>query len=60
MSRMFVPHFRWEIGEIEKLPEYMKICYVALYNTINDVGYKVLKEYGWFIIPHLRKTVPFH
>ncbi|XP_010908315.2 probable terpene synthase 11 [Elaeis guineensis] len=47
---------RWEIGEIEKLPEYMKICYVALYNTINDVGYKVLKEYGWFIIPHLRKT----
>ncbi|XP_077254007.1 putative terpene synthase 11 [Tasmannia lanceolata] len=47
---------RWDLGAMEQLPEYMKICYMALYNTINEMGYKVLKEHGWNIISHLRKT----
>ncbi|KAJ0984441.1 hypothetical protein J5N97_002797 [Dioscorea zingiberensis] len=46
---------RWDIQAIEHLPEYMKICYMALYNSINETGCKVLKEHGWFIIPQLTK-----
>ncbi|KAJ0984440.1 hypothetical protein J5N97_002796 [Dioscorea zingiberensis] len=46
---------RWDIQAIEHLPEYMKICYMALYNSINVTGYKILKEHGWFIIPQLTK-----
>ncbi|XP_077239890.1 putative terpene synthase 11 [Tasmannia lanceolata] len=47
---------RWDLGPMEQLPEYMKICYMALYNTINEISYKFLKEHGWNIIPHLRRT----
>ncbi|WOL17765.1 putative terpene synthase 11 [Canna indica] len=47
---------RWEIEAMEDLPEYMKICYMALYNTTNEIGYRVLKEHGKCIISELRKT----
>lgn len=48
---------RWGIEAMEELPEYMKICYMALYNTTNEIGYRVLKEHGKCVIPELRKTV---
>ncbi|KAK3010786.1 hypothetical protein RJ639_011312 [Escallonia herrerae] len=47
---------RWDLNAIEQLPEYMKICYMALYNTTNEVSYKVLKEHGWSIRSYLQKT----
>ncbi|KAJ4952444.1 hypothetical protein NE237_029276 [Protea cynaroides] len=47
---------RWDLGAVEQLPQYMKICYMALYNTINEIGYRVLKEQGWSIIPQLKQT----
>ncbi|KAJ8510907.1 hypothetical protein OPV22_001341 [Ensete ventricosum] len=47
---------RWGVEAMEDLPEYMKICYMALYNTTNEIGYRVLKEHGGCIIPELRKT----
>ncbi|XP_058091520.1 probable terpene synthase 11 [Magnolia sinica] len=47
---------RWDLGAMEHLPEYMKICYMALYNTTNEIGYRVLKEHGWSITHHLRRT----
>ncbi|KAH7672182.1 Geranyl diphosphate diphosphatase protein [Dioscorea alata] len=46
---------RWDIAGIDHLPEYMKICYMALYNSINETSYKVLKNHGWCIIPELTK-----
>ncbi|RZS27307.1 hypothetical protein BHM03_00060757 [Ensete ventricosum] len=51
-------HRSWGVEAMEDLPEYMKICYMALYNTTNEIGYRVLKEHGGCIIPELRKTVP--
>ncbi|XP_065873531.1 terpene synthase 10-like isoform X1 [Euphorbia lathyris] len=47
---------RWEVTEIEHLPDYMKICFVCLHNTINEIGYDVLKEKGFHIIPYLKKA----
>ncbi|OAY35159.1 probable terpene synthase 11 [Manihot esculenta] len=47
---------RWDLSAMESLPEYMKICYMALYNTTNDIAYMVLKQHGWSIVPHLKRT----
>ncbi|KAJ0467252.1 putative geranyl diphosphate diphosphatase [Helianthus annuus] len=35
---------RWDLNAIEQLPEYMKICYQALYNTNNEICDKVKKN----------------
>nr|QGV10849.1 geraniol synthase [Centranthera grandiflora] len=47
---------RWDPAAIDSLPEYMKICYMALYNTTNEICYKVLKENGWSVLPYLKAT----
>ncbi|KAI3769383.1 hypothetical protein L6452_00485 [Arctium lappa] len=47
---------RWDLKEMEQLPEYMKICYMALYNTTNEICYEVLKEHGLSVLPFLCKT----
>ncbi|GFQ05269.1 (+)-epi-alpha-bisabolol synthase [Phtheirospermum japonicum] len=43
---------RWDINAIEQLPEYMKICFLALFNTVNEMAYDVLIDNGFNIIPH--------
>ncbi|TYI08979.1 hypothetical protein ES332_A09G039100v1 [Gossypium tomentosum] len=30
---------RWDINEIQNLPYYMKICYHALYNSVNEMAF---------------------
>ncbi|GER49577.1 geraniol synthase [Striga asiatica] len=47
---------RWDLDAIDTLPEYMKICYMALYNTTNEICYKVLKQNGWSVLPYLKST----
>ena len=48
---------RWDLEAMEGLPEYMRICYMALYNTTNEICYKILKENGWSVLPYLKATV---
>ncbi|KAK6144055.1 hypothetical protein DH2020_020875 [Rehmannia glutinosa] len=43
---------RWDINAAEQLPEYMKICFLALFNTVNEMAYDVLRDQGFNIIPH--------
>nr|A0A7G5KLV0.1 RecName: Full=Monoterepene synthase TPS1, chloropastic; AltName: Full=Alpha-terpinene synthase TPS1; AltName: Full=Beta-pinene synthase TPS1; AltName: Full=Beta-thujene synthase TPS1; AltName: Full=Sabinene synthase TPS1; AltName: Full=Terpene synthase 1; Short=CoTPS1; Flags: Precursor [Cananga odorata]QMW48842.1 terpene synthase 1 [Cananga odorata] len=47
---------RWNINTIEGLPDYMKLCFLSIYNTTNQGGYEFLKDHGVDIIPHLRKA----
>ncbi|KAK4401818.1 (-)-alpha-terpineol synthase [Sesamum angolense] len=47
---------RWDVEAMDQLPNYMRICYLALYNFINETAYEVLKQQGLLIIPHLRKS----
>ncbi|KAK9130420.1 hypothetical protein Sjap_010907 [Stephania japonica] len=46
---------RWDVDAIEELPDYMKICFLATYNTVNEFGYHILKEQGWNVMPYLKK-----
>ncbi|KAF7146224.1 hypothetical protein RHSIM_Rhsim04G0057800 [Rhododendron simsii] len=47
---------RWDIEVVEILPDYMKLCFLALYNTTNEMGYDILKQKGVNIIPHLKRA----
>lgn len=47
---------RWDLEAMEGLPEYMKICYMALYNTTNEVCYKVLRDTGRIVLLNLKST----
>ncbi|URD96108.1 Myrcene synthase, chloroplastic [Musa troglodytarum] len=35
---------RWDVNAMDRFPEYMKICFLALFNTTNDTAYNVMKE----------------
>ncbi|XP_058211462.1 tricyclene synthase EBOS, chloroplastic-like [Rhododendron vialii] len=47
---------RWDIKAVETLPDYMKLCFLALYNTTNDMAYAILKQKGVNIIPYLTRA----
>ncbi|XP_044502971.1 isoprene synthase, chloroplastic-like [Mangifera indica] len=47
---------RWDINCVNQLPNYMKLCFLALYNSVNEMGYDTLKEQGVNIIPSLTKA----
>ncbi|KAL6326929.1 hypothetical protein AAG906_012536 [Vitis piasezkii] len=46
----------WDINAMDPLPEYMKLCFLALYNSTNEMAYDALKEHGLHIIFYLRKA----
>nr|XP_043623709.1 (E)-beta-ocimene synthase, chloroplastic-like [Erigeron canadensis] len=47
---------RWEVSEMECMPEYLQIGFLALYNTVNEMGYETLITHGKNIIPILSKA----
>ncbi|XP_004487361.1 probable terpene synthase 11 [Cicer arietinum] len=47
---------RWDLNAMEQLPEYMKICYMALYNTTNEIAYRIQKEQGLTVVSYLKRT----
>ncbi|KAK7402011.1 hypothetical protein VNO78_13940 [Psophocarpus tetragonolobus] len=47
---------RWDLDAMEQLPEYMKICYMALYNTTHEIAYKIQKEHGQTVVACLKRT----
>ncbi|CAN4107905.1 unnamed protein product [Withania somnifera] len=48
---------RWNIDELDKLPDNMKMCYFALDNFINQVAADTsFEEQGIFILPYLRNV----
>ncbi|KAL0423886.1 UNVERIFIED_CONTAM: Isoprene synthase, chloroplastic [Sesamum radiatum] len=47
---------RWDINAVNYLPHYMKLAFLALYNTINNIAYNTLKEQDCVIIPQLQKV----
>ncbi|KAI4347973.1 hypothetical protein L6164_008741 [Bauhinia variegata] len=46
---------RWDTDALENLPNYMKMCFLAAYNYVNEIAFDVLKEKGFNIIPYLKK-----
>ncbi|KAF8008086.1 hypothetical protein BT93_K1923 [Corymbia citriodora subsp. variegata] len=47
---------RWDVDAVSNLPGYMKLCFLALYNTVHEMAYDVLKQTGENIIPCLTKA----
>lgn len=47
---------RWDVDAIENLPDYMKICYMALYNTTTEIAQKILKEHGIKVLHFLSRV----
>nr|AWW87313.1 bornyl diphosphate synthase [Wurfbainia villosa] len=46
---------RWDLTAMDKLPEYMKLCFFALFNMVHEEGYRVMKEKGLDIVPDLKR-----
>ncbi|KAK9072759.1 hypothetical protein SSX86_009194 [Deinandra increscens subsp. villosa] len=46
----------WDLNAIEELPNYMKICFLALYNAMNEMSYNILTNEGIFVLSYLKKT----
>ncbi|KAL3714802.1 hypothetical protein ACJRO7_006668 [Eucalyptus globulus] len=47
---------RWDINAVDDLPGYMKMCFLALFNSVNEIAYDTLKETGKIVIPYLAKS----
>ncbi|URE19453.1 Myrcene synthase, chloroplastic [Musa troglodytarum] len=47
---------RWDVNVINKLPGYMKLCFLVVFDMANDAGYRVTKEKGLDIIPYLKRS----
>uniref|UniRef100_A0A2C9UWT3 Terpene synthase metal-binding domain-containing protein n=1 Tax=Manihot esculenta TaxID=3983 RepID=A0A2C9UWT3_MANES len=41
---------------MEQLPHYMKICYLSLHNSINEIAFDILRQQGDYILPCLKKA----
>ncbi|KAL0418837.1 UNVERIFIED_CONTAM: putative terpene synthase 12 [Sesamum radiatum] len=46
---------KWDLNAVNDLPDYMKLLFFALYNTVNDMAYDTLKEQDQVIISQLKK-----
>ncbi|KAJ6917329.1 terpene synthase 9 [Populus alba x Populus x berolinensis] len=44
---------RWDSMAIDDLPDYMKICYLAMFNFVNEMAYDVMRDHGLFVLPYL-------
>ncbi|KAI8010163.1 putative terpene synthase 9 [Camellia lanceoleosa] len=40
---------------MEELPEYMKICYLAMFNFGNEIAYAVLKNHGLDVLSYIKE-----
>ncbi|XP_074557925.1 (3S,6E)-nerolidol synthase 1-like [Curcuma longa] len=47
---------RWDHSSMDSLPNYMRACFKALNNTINEIAEIMLKEHGWNPIEYLKKS----
>lgn len=55
----FLPNIlnRWEMKAMEDLPEYMKVCYVALLNFANEMFCGVIKDHGFNTLAYIKGEV---
>ncbi|KAE7995497.1 hypothetical protein FH972_000281 [Carpinus fangiana] len=47
---------KWDFAALEQLPEYMKICFKALYDITNEISNKIHQKHGWNPVDYLRKA----
>ncbi|XP_031501402.1 terpene synthase 10-like [Nymphaea colorata] len=47
---------KWDVGYIDKLPQYMRMCFLALYNTTNQFVYDFMRDKGLNILGYLTRA----
>ncbi|KAG5242033.1 terpene synthase [Salix suchowensis] len=47
---------RWDVSAVRNLPGYMKLCFLAFFNSVNEMAYDHLKEHGEDVIPCLTRA----
>ncbi|XP_042388802.1 terpene synthase 10-like [Zingiber officinale] len=47
---------RWDLTAMDKLPEYMKLSFFALFNMVHEEAYRVMKEKSLDIVPDLKRA----
>ncbi|KAK8993348.1 hypothetical protein V6N11_033449 [Hibiscus sabdariffa] len=47
---------RWDVSAARNLPKCKELCYLALYNSVNEMAYETLRDHGKNIIPYLAKA----
>ncbi|GLJ57338.1 hypothetical protein SUGI_1317050 [Cryptomeria japonica] len=47
---------RWDLSLLHCLPAHMKICYLGLYKTVNELGQQALEAQGRDVHPYLRSV----
>ncbi|KAK9001212.1 hypothetical protein V6N11_083000 [Hibiscus sabdariffa] len=47
---------RWDVCAARNLPKCMELCFLALYNSVNEMAYETLRDHGKNIIPYLAKA----
>ncbi|CAH8368853.1 unnamed protein product [Eruca vesicaria subsp. sativa] len=47
---------KWDVNRLDELPEYMRTCFLILYNETNNVGCDILKYKHINVIPLLKKS----
>ncbi|KAG2689679.1 hypothetical protein I3760_09G149700 [Carya illinoinensis] len=47
---------KWDFGALDQLPEYMKICFKALYDITEEISQKIYQKHGSNPLDSLRKT----
>ncbi|XP_042952049.1 terpene synthase 10-like [Carya illinoinensis] len=47
---------RWDVNAMEQLPYYLQICFLSVFNTVNEMAFDTLKEKGCNIIWYMKKA----
>ncbi|KAH6799731.1 hypothetical protein C2S51_036215 [Perilla frutescens var. frutescens] len=47
---------KWEINGVNNLPDYMKLFFLALYNTVNEMAYDTLKDQNHLVVYQLKEA----
>nr|QWQ79599.1 TPS41 [Juglans sigillata] len=47
---------RWDVNAMEQLPYYLQICFLSVYNTVNEMAFDTLKEKGCNVIWYMKKA----
>ncbi|CAH2061278.1 unnamed protein product [Thlaspi arvense] len=46
----------WDVNRLDDLPEYMRLCFLVVYNEVNTIGCDILRNKNINVIPFLRKA----
>ncbi|XP_011009235.1 PREDICTED: terpene synthase 10-like [Populus euphratica] len=47
---------RWDLNFMVRLPDYIKLCFFILYNSVNKMAYDIFKNQGIDILPYFKKA----